>query len=88
MCCNSLFSCLLFSVVTIFLCLVGVKMANSNVTFEINKDPVIFSISVLPLTTNYHYVLSTDMTVIGNIQFIHKVYEKGGGELTVLWSKN
>lgn len=86
MCCNlSSIVCLLS--LTLILLLVGVKLSSQEIECEINKDPVIFSIQAVPKSSLYKLVLTTEMTDIGNVRFIHVVFREGGGKISVIWLK-
>ena len=92
MCCNSLFGCLLFLLLSILVGLSSLKVANSRIHCEINNEPIIFSITITPMTSFpsswYYLIHSQESFDIFNIRFMHIVYTKGGGQISILWIKN
>ena len=59
--CNGLFCFTISLVLITFAILFGIKLSHSEVDFEINKEPIIFSVTVKPLDKSYNMVLSTNV---------------------------
>lgn len=85
MCCNTVSSFILCISLTFIVLLGTFKLSNQKIECEINKGHVLFSVQASPRENTYNLVLSTEMSKVGNVNFIHEIFVNGGGRISILY---